>query len=197
MQKQMKTDRSRWPFVGARMRALVLRVAPALVCLAALAIEARAADDPPLDEDLQAFLDFGMTGFRFARACRSIGEDGSVIEHDSELPVGAGRRLECTTFEITHLQAADVQASTGEQWCALGQLESHRGHGGDPRLIVSVADAPDGDPWTLAGSVEGEEIIVRRLSGLGNWPLWAEIHYDVIDLRPNPDFALCEQIFGL
>jgi hypothetical protein len=64
-------------------------------------------------------------------------------------------------------------------------------------LAVSVADAPDGAPWTLAGSVDGEEITIRRLSGLGNWPLWAEIHYDVIDLRPNPDFLLCEQIFGL
>lgn len=197
MQKQTELDRGRWTFMGGRVRARLARVAPALACVAALAIEARAADDPPLDEDLQAFLDFCMTGFRFARACRSIAEDGSFLEDDTELPVGGGRRLECTTFEITHLQAADVQASTGEQWCALGQLESHRGHGGDARLTVSVVDAPDGAPWTLAGSVDGEAITVRRLSGLGNWPLWAEIHYDVIDLRPNPDFLLCEQIFGL
>jgi hypothetical protein len=197
MQKQTKPDRERGSFVGGRMRAHLLRVAPALACVAALAIEARAADDPPLDEDLQAFLDHGMTGFRFARACRSIAEDGSILEDDTELPVGGGRRLECTTFELTHLQPADVQASTGELWCALGQLESYRGHGGDARLAVSVADAPDGAPWTLAGSVDGEEITIRRLSGLGNWPLWAEIHYDVIDLRPNPDFLLCEQIFGL
>jgi hypothetical protein len=197
MQKQTKPDRNHGSFAGGRRRARGARVAGALACLAAVAFEARAADDPPLDEDLQAILDTGMTGFRFARACRSIAEDGSTLDDDTELPVGGGRRLECTTFEITHLQAVDVQASTGEQWCALGQLESYRGHGGDARLTVSVADAPDGAPWTLVGSVDGEEIIVRRLSGLGNWPLWAEIHYDVVDLRPNPDLLLCEQIFGV
>jgi hypothetical protein len=169
----------------------------ALACLLAPAIEARAADDPPLDEDLQAILDTGMTGFRFAHACRSVADDGSVIEDSAQLPVGAGRRLECETFAITHLQAVDVQASTGEQWCALGELDTYRGHGGDARMTVNVASAPDGAPWTLVGSVDGDEITIRRMSAIGNWPLWAEIHYDVIDLRPNPDFRLCEEVFGL
>jgi hypothetical protein len=172
-------------------------VALAVAATVASAFEARAADDPPLDEDLQAILDTGMTGFRFARACRSVADDGSIIENNEQLPVGGGRRLECETFEITHLQAVDVVASTGELWCALGEIASHRGHGGDARLTVSVANAPDGAPWTLVGTVDGEEITVRRLSGLGNWPLWKEIRYDVIDLRPNPDLLLCEEIFGL
>jgi hypothetical protein len=109
-----------------------------------------------------------MTGFRFAHTCRSIAEDGSVLEHDSQLPVGGGRRLECTTFELTHRIAVDVQASTGEQWCALGEVDDYRGHAGDARMSVSVADAPDGAPWTLSGSVDGDEIIIHRMSGLGN-----------------------------
>lgn len=178
------------------MRAFTLLSTAALAGWVAVAADAR-AEDPPLDEDLQFILENGMTGFRFARACRSIGEDGSVLENEVELPVGGGRRLECTTFEIPHLQAADVQASTGEQWCMLGQLDTFRGDAGDECMTVSVADAPDGAPWTLLGNVDGEEIIIRRLTAIGNWPLWTEIHYDVIELRPNPDFLLCEEIFGL
>jgi hypothetical protein len=115
-----------------------------------------------------------MAGFRFAASCRSIAEDGSVLESPDELPVGGGRRLECTTFEITHLQAVDVQASTGELWCALGRIDAFEGNG-ESRLTVTVANAPDGSPWTLVGNAGSEEITVRRLSGIGNWPLWAEI----------------------
>jgi hypothetical protein len=167
----------------------------ALACFVVSATEAR-ADDPPLDEDLQAFLDNGMQGFRFARACRSIAEDGSVIENPDELPAGNGRHLECETFEITHTLAVDVQASTGELWCALGQMDEFVGNG-ESRLTVTVANAPDGAPWTLVGTAGSEEITVRRFSGIGNWPLWAEIHYDVLELRPNPDLQLCDDVFGL
>lgn len=155
------------------------------------------AQEAPLDEDLQFALDNGFESFFFAQECRSVGA-GGVIEGDS-LPVGNGRFLVCETFQVSHLQAIDVSASTGERFCALGQLASVSGENIDPRLSVNVVSIPDGEPWTLIGTSE-EPITIGRVAGFGGataFPLAADALFDVIELQPNPAGELCSDVFGL
>jgi hypothetical protein len=104
----------------------------------------------PLDVDLQFALDNGFQSFLFAQTCLSVGADGSVLEGDP-LPVGGGRQLECETAPIAYLKTIDIQASTGEPFCALGLVSSFVGDG-DARLAVSVASAPDGAPRVHIGT---------------------------------------------
>jgi hypothetical protein len=157
-----------------------------------------AQEAEPLDVDLQFALDNGSQSFLFAQTCRSVGLDGSVIDGDP-LPVGSGRQLECETAPIGHLQTIDLQASTGEPFCALAQLGSFVGDG-DPRLTVDVASAPDGAPWVLVGTSDGGEISVGTVTGFAGgvaWPLWVDALFDVIELQPNPNRAFCDGVFGL
>lgn len=150
-----------------------------------------------LDVDLQFALDNGFESFLFAQTCLSVGEDGSVIEGDP-VPVGGGRQLECETAPIFYLQAIDVQASTGEPFCALGQMSSYFADG-DSRLSVNVESAPDGAPWVLVGT-SFEEISVGTVAGFAGgvvWPLWVDARFDVIELSPNPARELCDDVFGL
>lgn len=171
----------------------VLSLACALVAGTASAQEA-----PPLDEDLQFLLDNGFESFIFAQTCRSVGDDGSVIDVEP-LPVGNGRHLECETEPARLLQTIDTLSSTGERFCAIGQVVSVTG-GGDDRLSVSVVSTPDGGPWSLLGTREGEEITISRVTGPGGgtaFPLIADAIFDVFDIQPNPDALLCDQVFGL
>jgi hypothetical protein len=183
-------------FVRSVGRRLALPVA-ALGCLLGSGTVASAQEAPPLDEDLQFALDNGFESFFFAQECRSVGP-GSVIEGES-LPVGNGRLLVCETFPVSHLQAIDVSSSTGERFCALGQLASVSGENIDPRLTVNVASIPDGEPWTLIGTSE-EAITIGRVTGFGGataFPLAADALFDVIDIQPNPTGDFCSAVFGL
>lgn len=169
----------------------------ALACLLASGSAAFAQEAPALDEDLQFALDNGFETFFFAQECRSIGA-GGVIEGDS-LPVGNGRVLVCETFPVAHLQAIDLSASTGERFCALGQLASVSGENIDARLSVNVAGTPDGQPWVLVATSE-EAITIGRVAGFGGataFPLAADALFDVIELQPNPAGELCPGLFGL
>jgi len=175
------------------------RFALPVAALACALVSSASASAQELDVDLQFVLDNGFESFFFAQTCRSIGPDGDVIEGE-ELPVGNGRVLECETFPVTHLQAIDVQASTGEFFCALGQVASIEGETIDPQLPVSVLSAPDGAPWVLQGTHDGGEIIIGRVTGFGGgtaFPLAADAIFDTIDLQPNPNFQLCTDLFGL
>jgi len=178
-------------------RRLLLPLA-SLVCLLASGSAALACEEPPLDEDLQFALDNGFETFFFAQTCRSIGPDGDVIEGES-LPVGNGRELECETAPVSHLQAIDLSSSTGERFCALGQLASVDGENIDARLSVSVESTPDGEPWVLVGTSE-EAITISKVTGFGGgtaFPLAADALFDVIDLQPNPTGDFCSTLFGL
>ncbi len=172
---------------------LLLLATPLAFGSAALAQEA-----PALDEDLQFLLDNGFESFIFAQTCRSIGPGGDVIEGEP-LPVGDGRQLVCETAPMGHLQAIDTLTSTGERFCALGQLTSFEGEG-DARLSVSVESTPDGAPWVLVGTHDGPEISIGRITGPGGgtaWPLWADAVFDVIEVQPNPTAQLCTDLFGI
>jgi len=176
------------------------RLTTSLLALASvLATSAAAlAQEAPLDPDLQFALDNGFTSFFFAQTCVSVGPGGDVIGGDS-LPVGDGRQLECETAPVSHLQAIDLQASTGEPFCVLGQLASVSGENVDRRLSVDVASTPDGGPWLLIGT-SAEAITIGRVAGpLGAtaFPLAAEANFDVIDLQPNPTGGFCADLFGL
>jgi hypothetical protein len=169
-----------------------------LACVLASGSVALAQEVPPLDEDIQFLLDNGFESFFFAQTCRSIGPDGDVIDVEP-LPVGGGRELECETATVTHLQAIDALSSTGELFCALGQLSSFSGENVDPRLSVSVASAPDGAPWTLVGTSD-QEITISKVSGFGGgtaFPLAADALFDVIEVQPNPTAQFCSALFGL
>jgi len=157
------------------------------------------AQEAPVDEDLQFLLDNGFETIFFAQTCRSVGAAGDVIEGDP-LPVGGGRQLECETDPIGFLQSIDTLSSTGERFCALGQIASITGTSPDSRLSVNVVDTPDGAPWSLVGtSVDDQEISIGRVSAFGGFafPLLADVVFDVIEVQPNPSAQLCDDVFGI
>lgn len=159
---------------------------------------ADAGADPALDDNVVFIQQDGFQTTYFAQECRSIGDDGSVIEGEP-LPVGDGRVLECRTSVIGALAATDFLSSIDERWCALGVIDTFSA-GGDPELDIQIADAPDDSPWTLIGSREGEPIEIGRVAVFGGataWPLWADTHYAVIEVAPNPTGQLCDTLFGL
>jgi hypothetical protein len=159
---------------------------------------AEATDEPGEDEDLAFLRQDGFQTFHFALDCLSVAADGSSIGGEP-LPVGGGRSLECVTESMGSLSTVDALSSTGERFCALGQMDSFQGDG-DPSLTVSVASAPEGAPWTLVGTHEGDEIQIGKVASFGGgtaWPLWVDTHYAVIDIAPNPSGQLCDQAFGL
>jgi hypothetical protein len=159
---------------------------------------AEAATDEGEDEDILFLRQNGFETFHFALDCRSVGEDGSVIGGDP-LPVGNGRSLQCETETLGSLSTVDALSSTGERFCALGQMDSFFGDG-SPDLTVSIASSPEGAPWSLVGTHDGDEIEVGKVAGPGGasaWPLWVDAHYAVIDVQPNPTAQLCDQLFGL
>jgi hypothetical protein len=207
MQNTMNSRSARASLAAPSARRRLVLPLAALACIlasgsAALAQEAPgcSAEQPgaELDEELQFLLDNGFETFFFAQTCRSIGPDGDVIEGDS-LPVGNGRELECETAPVTFLQAIDASSSTGERFCALGQLSSVSGENIDKRLSVDVVSIPDGAPWVLVGTSE-EAITIGRVGGFAGgtaFPLAADALFDVIDLQPNPTGDLCEIVFDL
>jgi hypothetical protein len=177
-------------------RALLLPVVS--LALLASGSMALAQEAPPLDEDLQFLLDNGFESFIFAQTCRSVGAAGDVIDGEP-LPVGGGRQLECETDPVGFLQTIDTLTSTGERFCALGQVSSITGSSPDSRLAVNVVSTPDGAPWSLVGTHDGDEISIGRVSAFGGfaWPLIAEVVFDVVDVQPNPTAQLCDDVFGL
>ncbi len=200
MKKQMSSNGPRGAREAAHApsrRRLALPLL-SLTCVLGIGSAALAQEAPPLDENLQFLLDNGFESLFFAQTCRSIGADGDVIDGEP-LPVGGGRQLECETVSLGHLQTIDTLASTGERFCALGQVASIAADG-DPRLAVSVASSPDGAPWVLIGTHDGEEISIGRITGPGGgtaWPLWADVIFDVTEVRPNPTAQLCDEVFEL
>jgi hypothetical protein len=179
----------------ARRGLLVPLVSLALLAPGSMAL---AQEAPPVDEDLQFLLDNGFESFIFAQTCRSVGAAGDVIEGEP-LPVGGGRQLECETDPVGFLQAIDTLSSTGERFCALGQVSTITGSSPDSRLSVNVVSTPDGAPWTLVGTHDGEEISIARVSAFGGlaWPLIADVVFDVTDVQPNPAGQLCDDVFGI
>jgi hypothetical protein len=199
MKKMTKSNAGSGSFAAGRTparRALLLPVV-SLALLASGSV-ALAQEAPPLDEDLQFLLDNGFESFIFAQTCRSVGAAGDVIDGEP-LPVGGGRQLECETDPVGFLQAIDTLTSTGERFCALGQVSTITGSSPDSRLAVNVVSTPDGAPWSLVGTHDGDEISIGRVSAFGGfaWPLIAEVLFDVVDVQPNPTGQLCDDVFGL
>jgi hypothetical protein len=198
MNNTMKSIRGRGSVDAGRARSR-WRLSLPLVSLALLGSGSALAQEAPLDEELQFLLDNGFETFFFAQTCRSVGAGGDVIEGEP-LPVGGGRQLECETDPVGFLQAIDTLSSTGERFCALGQIATITGSSPDSRLSVNVVDTPDGAPWSLVGtSADGQEISIGRVSAFGGFafPLIAEVLVDVVEVRPNPTAQLCDDVFGI
>lgn len=185
---------------------------PALVTLAfaALAVQAAAADpldgDPPLalqalgdptEEDpiLKFAKENGFGGIDLAPDCVSVIDGGPTLDGEgvSELPVGGGRRLECS-IDVQRTVAKFILDSNDEPWCQLGQQTDFLTRALDDRLSVSVESAPASGPWSVVATHDGDEITVIRASNI--WPLGVESNYDTIDLQPALG-RTCEQVFGL
>lgn len=153
--------------------------------------------DPALDPDLAFLAQDGFESLHFAVRCRSVGADGSSVE-EGALPVGAGRTLQCETESLRRQATQLVLSSTNELFCVLGTMDS-LGAGGDDRLEVSLVSTPEGAPWTLSGTRQGEPIGIERVVALGGstWPLWVEAHYGITSIVPHPEGQLCDAVFGL
>jgi hypothetical protein len=155
---------------------------------------------PSQDENLAFILQDGFQTTYFALDCRSIADDGSVIEGASSgaLPVGGGHTLECSLERFPSRATTDVLSVSNEPWCALGELTSYQS-GGDDRLMITIATPPDVAPATLIGTHEGGEISVALASAFGGrlWPLWIEASYDVVQLARAEPGKICDQVFEL
>ena len=200
MKNTMNSKRGRGSVEAGRTSAPRRLLVPLLtLSLLGAGSVALAQEAAPVDEELQFLLDNGFETIFFAQTCRSVGAAGDVIEGDP-LPVGGGRQLECETDPIGFLQAIDTLSSTGERFCALGQIASITGTSPDSRLSVNVVDTPDGAPWSPVGtSVDDQEISIGRVSAFGGFafPLLADVVFDVIEVQPNPSAQLCDDVFGI
>lgn len=157
--------------------------------------------NPEDDPDVRFVKETGFESQIFARFCRSVGADGSVIDGAGlqELPVGGGRVLECDTAMFPAKAAQEFSASTGQRWCALGSVKSQK-TGGDSRLKVEVTRGPGPGAGGLRGTHEGEAITIRKVSAWGTdvWPLWIMAIYGVDVVQPwNMQKESCEAQFGI
>src|SRR5690606_14474497 len=123
----------------------------------------------------------------FVSECRSLGEDGSIIEpaEGGTLPVGGGFILECRLEQFPSRATTDVLSTLDERWCALGELFSYQ-PGGDDRLSIDIVTPPDVSPAVLIARREGEPIELAQAAAFGAlvWPLWIESSYDVNQVSP-------------
>ena len=157
--------------------------------------------DPNVDENLVFIQEDGFQTTFFVQDCRSLGDDGSIIEAPIDggaLPVGGGFRLECSLERLPSRATTDVLSASDEPWCALGELESYE-PGGDERLTISIVTPPDVSPAILIGTREGEAVEIQPAAAFGAlvWPLWIEATYDVNEVAPAQQGLLCDQVFGL
>jgi hypothetical protein len=157
--------------------------------------------DPSTDENLVFILQDGFQTTYFVSDCRSIAEDGTVVEaatNGGALPVGGGFTLECNLESFPSRATTDVLSASNEPWCAFGELQSFQ-TGGDERLTATVVTPPDVAPATLIATVEGEPIRLTQAAVFGAlvWPVWIEASYDVSEVARAEQGRLCDEIFGL
>ena len=163
------------------------------------------SDPPPTgdptedDANLKWFKYNGFAAWIFAGTCVSK-KDGEPTIEVAPLPVGGGRRLECTTaISPTRVTKDILTVNTRDRWCGVGNMTSYKPWG-DSALKVSVTSSPDSGPWTLVATHDGEPIMIDMVeaAGLGfAWPVGVHVTYTTTDLKPNPNTAPCDQLFGL
>jgi hypothetical protein len=157
-----------------------------------------ASDPTETDEDLKWVKDNGFSGLLFATSCASKIDGGDTIDAEP-LPVGGGRWLDCRTDKSVTRQTSSALSTTGEHWCALGEVATAKPNG-DPRLVVTIAASPEGAPWSLRGTHDGDPIAIARVEfgGFGmTWPLWVEANYRTVDMRREENGKTCDELFGL
>ncbi|HTV24855.1 MAG TPA: hypothetical protein VMG12_39450 [Polyangiaceae bacterium] len=157
--------------------------------------------DPNVDENLVFIQQDGFQTTFFALDCRSIGDDGTIVEATTDgatLPVGGGFTLECTLERFPLRATTDVLSASDEPWCAVGELDVYA-PGGDDRLTVTIATEPGVSPAILIGTREGEPIELEQATLFGGrlWPLWIDAHYDVNEVARAESGKLCDEVFGL
>lgn len=156
----------------------------------------------PEDDPAIAFVkEYGFEGLNFPLECRSIGEDGSVVDGAGrdELPVGGGRHIECRVTSFSSQAATEFMSWAQERWCALGKYKSSV-PGGDSRLNVRITIGPGPEGGTLLATHEGDAITIRKVDGFGGkaWPIWVKATYSVSTVQPrNAQMQSCEAQFGI
>lgn len=151
---------------------------------------------PEDDETLQYLAQHGFGGIAFMDGCVSKLDGGPTLEGD-ELPVGGGRFLECTTSQRVDRATMGMLGDSGQTWCGLGEVTTFKA-GGDGRLVVQVTARPDGAPWTLTATHEGEEIKIAQVEALGIarvWPLWINASYRTVSMKKDPAAGDCSDLF--
>jgi hypothetical protein len=152
--------------------------------------------DPTEDDPILKFAkENNFDAIFFAVDCSSVSDGGQTLDGEgvSALPVGGGRRLECT-IDVAPQVAKFVIASDDEPWCLLGQQTGFKTVALDNRLGVTVESAPSVGPWSVVATRAGGEITVIRASG--SWPLAVQTNNAPVDLQPALG-RTCEQVFGL
>jgi hypothetical protein len=182
---------------------MVVLALPFVGCAADMAQEEGAAGNadalanPDEDEDLRWAREHGFGSILYMASCVSVGEDGSVIDSPDSLPVGNGRHLACTTFSAPFKASAGASSVDGEPWCVLGQAQSSS-PGGDPRLSVQITSTPQSGPWSVVATASEPFDMHPVQSDFGQaWPLWVNIEYATLELRPAEAGKTCDEQFGL
>lgn len=196
----MKPEANRSPQLRGSSRAPALAVFVLLGTACGSDTSSPPAIAPSQDENLAFIQQDGFQTTYFALDCRSLADDGSVIDGatNAALPVGGGHTLECSLERFPSRATTDVLSAANEPWCALGELTSYQS-GGDDRLTITIATPPDVAPATLIGEHEGEAISVTLASAFGGrlWPLWIEASYAVVGFARAEPGKVCDQVFGL
>jgi hypothetical protein len=153
----------------------------------------------PDDPDLQWLANEPWTGITFAESCKSVSSNGSTIT-DEPLPVGDGAHIECTTSSNVVRHTMGTTTQSHGHWCALGELIGSK-PGGDSRLSISVSSPPSTTGFSLtAVTAPGQAPFgLKKVEAFGGyaWPLWLEVTYRTIDMRPEVPGQNCNELFGL
>lgn len=183
------------PFVSRALLGAAFTLA-ALVAMARQSAAQEPTGDPTEDDPILKFLKDGFfDGIAIAETCSSVLDGGETIDGAgvSSLPVGGGRRLECS-IDVPREVAQTIRDSNDAIWCQLKAMVDFRPNALDDRLGVSIVNAPSAGPFSVVATHAGDEIPIIRASGL--WPVAVDMTYVTADLQPALGRP-CEQVFGL
>lgn len=183
------------PLVSPAFLAAAFTLA-ALVASGQSAAQELPTGDPTEDDPILKFLKGGtFDGIATADTCSSVIDGGETLDGEefNSLPVGGGRRLECSV-DVPRQVAQIIVDSNDTRWCQLKTMVDFGPNALDNRLSVTIEGVPEEGPWLVVATHAGDEIPIVRASG--RWPVAVDIVYVTADLQPSLG-RLCNDVFGL
>ncbi len=136
----------------------------------------------------------GFDGFMLMGSCVSK-KAGAATITTAPLPVGGGRRIECTTVRGDVYRSWAVPSTDPiVLWCMRGELDSAKAKQ-HPLAVVTITSKPRVGPWTVAVTRAGGEVLIDKASLLGGqaWPFMLLLHYRTTAMRKDDLTKSCQQ----